>query len=89
MRNEADHSPPPSAKVRNEWNSASTPPIYLHGVERESSTFSFMDGNRVLCKNKQIPNKVLGEFSIKACKYTDANCALQTTAVSSEKKVNQ
>jgi hypothetical protein len=29
---EADHSPPSSAEVNNEWNYTSTPPIGLHGV---------------------------------------------------------
>jgi hypothetical protein len=29
---EADHSPSPSAKVKNEWSYTSTPPICLHGV---------------------------------------------------------
>jgi hypothetical protein len=29
---EADHSPPPSAKMKNVWSYTSTPPIHLHGV---------------------------------------------------------
>jgi hypothetical protein len=29
---EADHSPPPSAEVKNEWSYTSTPPIRLHGL---------------------------------------------------------
>jgi hypothetical protein len=29
---EADHSPPSSAEVKNEWSYTSTPPIRLHGV---------------------------------------------------------
>jgi hypothetical protein len=29
---EADHSPPPSAEVKNAWSYTSTPPIRLHGV---------------------------------------------------------
>jgi hypothetical protein len=29
---EADHSPPPSAKVKNAWSYIYTPPIRLHGV---------------------------------------------------------
>jgi hypothetical protein len=29
---EADHSPPPSAEVKNAWSYTSTPPIGLHGV---------------------------------------------------------
>jgi hypothetical protein len=29
----ADHSPPTSVKVKNEWSYTSTPPIRLHGVD--------------------------------------------------------
>jgi hypothetical protein len=29
---EADHSPPPSAEVKNAWRHTSTTPIHLHGV---------------------------------------------------------
>jgi hypothetical protein len=29
---EADHSPPSSAEVRNEWSYTSIPPVRLHGV---------------------------------------------------------
>jgi hypothetical protein len=29
---EADHSPPSSAEVKNEWSCISTPPIHLHGM---------------------------------------------------------
>jgi hypothetical protein len=29
---EADHSPLPSAEVKNAWSYTSIPPIYLHGV---------------------------------------------------------
>jgi hypothetical protein len=29
---EADHSPPPSAEVKNMWRNTSTPPKRLHGL---------------------------------------------------------
>jgi hypothetical protein len=29
---EADHSPPSSAEIKNEWSYTSTPPTCLHGV---------------------------------------------------------
>jgi len=29
----------PSAKVKNEWSVMSSPPIFLHGVDRENFTF--------------------------------------------------
>jgi hypothetical protein len=35
---EADHSPPCSAEVKNEWGYTSTPPVRLHDVMLSSST---------------------------------------------------
>jgi hypothetical protein len=35
---EADHSPPPSAEVKNAWSSTSTPPIHLYGMVLSWST---------------------------------------------------
>jgi hypothetical protein len=37
---EVNHSPSPSAKVKNEWSTTSTPPTCLHGVDRENFTFT-------------------------------------------------
>ena len=37
---EVSHSPPSRAKVKNEWTHTSTPPICLHGVEKENFTFT-------------------------------------------------
>jgi hypothetical protein len=34
----ADHSPPSSATVVHGWSSTSTPPIYLHGADRDYFT---------------------------------------------------
>jgi len=34
-RRNAQHSPPPSAEVKNEWSHTSTPHIYLHVAERD------------------------------------------------------
>jgi hypothetical protein len=39
MGTEVNHSSPSSAKVKNEWNNISTPPVRLHGVDRETFTF--------------------------------------------------
>ena len=36
---EFDHSPPPSAEVKNEWSCASTPSICLHGIYRTRCRF--------------------------------------------------
>ena len=36
---EFDHSPPPSAEVKNEWSCASAPAICLHGIHRTRSRF--------------------------------------------------
>ena len=33
-----DHSPPSSAEVKNGWSYTSTPPICLHGMDRENFT---------------------------------------------------
>jgi hypothetical protein len=37
-----NHSPLSSAKVKNEWSYTSPPPICLHDVDREDSTFSII-----------------------------------------------
>lgn len=38
---DADHSTPPSEDAKNERSYTSISPIYLHGVERDSFTFTF------------------------------------------------
>jgi hypothetical protein len=38
---EADLSPPSSSEVENECNSLSSPVIFVHGVDRDSFTFTF------------------------------------------------
>jgi hypothetical protein len=35
---EVNHSPPLSARVKNEWSLASAPPIYLRGVGKDNFT---------------------------------------------------
>jgi hypothetical protein len=37
-RRYVDHPPPPKAEVKNEWSYTSTPPIHLHGVDRNNFT---------------------------------------------------
>jgi hypothetical protein len=37
-RRNVHHSPPTSAEVKNAWSCTSTPPVYLHGVDRENFT---------------------------------------------------
>jgi hypothetical protein len=34
-RRTAQHSPPPSAEVKNEWSYTPTPHVYLHGADRD------------------------------------------------------
>jgi len=34
-----NHSPPSSTEVKNEWSYTSTPPICLHGMDREKFAF--------------------------------------------------
>ena len=36
---EADHSPPPSTEVKNQWSDTSTTPVCLRGVYRDKFTF--------------------------------------------------
>jgi len=38
--NETDNLAPSSAKVKNEWNYTSIPPLCLHGMEGDNLTFS-------------------------------------------------
>ena len=38
---EVNHSSPSSVRVKNYWRYTSTPPLCLHGVERENVTFTF------------------------------------------------
>jgi hypothetical protein len=38
---EVNHSPPSSAEVKNEWSCTITSLIYLHGVDRDSFTYTF------------------------------------------------
>jgi hypothetical protein len=37
---QADHSPPSSAEVKNEWSYTASPPTCFHGVDRDSFTFT-------------------------------------------------
>ena len=39
---EIRHTPPSNAKVKNEWNCASVPPVCLHGVDRDQLTLTLM-----------------------------------------------
>jgi len=39
---EVDPSPPSSDEVKKEWSYTSTPPIRLHGLDRDNFTFSVL-----------------------------------------------
>jgi len=39
LGNKNDHSPQSSTKVKKEWSHISTPPSYLHGMDRDNCTF--------------------------------------------------
>jgi len=41
FKHEVNHSPPSRAKVKNEWSHTSTPPICLHGVEKDNFMCTF------------------------------------------------
>ena len=36
---EVNHSPTSCAQVKNEWSYSSTPPVCLHGIQRDTFTF--------------------------------------------------
>ena len=38
---DVDNSSPSSAEVKNEWSYTSTPPLYLHGLDRFNCTLNF------------------------------------------------
>jgi hypothetical protein len=40
-KREVDHSTPSGAEVKKEWSYTSTPPIHLHGVDRENFIFNY------------------------------------------------
>jgi hypothetical protein len=42
LGHKADHSPPSSAKVKNEQSCTSTPSICLDGVDRDNFTLTFI-----------------------------------------------
>jgi hypothetical protein len=67
----ADHSTPSSAKIKNEWRYTSTPPICLHGVDRNNFTFfltyktcSLVTEHDIAQKNKPVS---LASHSHKLC----------------------
>ena len=39
-----DHSPPSSAEVKREWSYTFAFPVYLHGIDTDSCTFSIFGG---------------------------------------------
>jgi hypothetical protein len=39
LGHENNHSPPSSAKVKNEWSNSSALPVCLHGMDRVNLTF--------------------------------------------------
>jgi hypothetical protein len=43
LRCKVSHSPPSSVEVKNEWGYICTPPVFLHGVDRENFTFTLPD----------------------------------------------
>jgi hypothetical protein len=45
LRFEADHSPPPNAKMKNEWSYTSTHATCLNGAYRDIYTFTLQPEN--------------------------------------------
>jgi hypothetical protein len=52
---EADHSPLSTVTVKNDWSYTSTPPVYLHGVYRDSFYFC-NDCDKILDLSKDFEN---------------------------------
>jgi hypothetical protein len=44
LGHEVDHSPPPSAEVKNEWRYASAYLICLYDIDRDNFAFAFLSG---------------------------------------------
>jgi hypothetical protein len=44
---EGDHSPLPSAEVKNEWSCTSAPPIFCHGVDKHNCTCYGLSGRGI------------------------------------------
>jgi len=44
---EVFHSSPSSYEIKNEWNYTSSPPLCLHGVDRENFTVTFFNNSHV------------------------------------------
>ena len=49
---DVDHSPPPSAGVKNQWSHTSLPPTCLHGVVKDRFTFYLLSESLVLLRDK-------------------------------------
>jgi hypothetical protein len=59
-QHEADHSPPSSAEIKNEWRYTSTPPVYLHDVDRNTFTFTLSPLQTIIYKH--IPTQHVFNF---------------------------
>ena len=51
---EVDHSTPSGVEVKKEWSYTSTPPIHLHGVDKENFAFNYFLLFLVLCYNLRL-----------------------------------
>ena len=75
-----EHLPPSSEEVKHEWNYTSTPPLRIHGVDRENCTFTLSWLRRILVR---VPNSVLPgkhklpryELSVRLCEAFNSSAS--------------
>jgi hypothetical protein len=68
---------PPSAEVKNEWIDTPTPPIRLHGVDRDNFIFLIFQ-NETFGRCSTPPHQNLTKyFNLMTCKYTEKNVSFK------------
>jgi len=73
LGHEVDHSTPSTAKVKNEWNFTSSPPLRLHVVDRNNFTFSLLPCTFYKFCSRHVLRKSVQHykpFTIDVCRFT-------------------
>jgi hypothetical protein len=74
-RHEADCSPPPTAKVKNDWNHTSTKPLYLHRLDtKRFKTEGFL-------RIKRHPRKCFAESVISLYVQAYERCSVNNSCM--------
>jgi hypothetical protein len=58
LRRDYDPSTTPGATVRNEWGYTSTAPVYLHGMDKDSFTFPFIEAEENSVASRRSTNEI-------------------------------